>query len=129
VDGGSEIAVACVSGAAIMFRTFFLRALRHIDERYGTYGSIAELCMQVRRANRKLVVLRDVTAVHEQLPSPMSKSTLEGDRTAGTAVFLGKHHGLLAGIGYRLKAAIIGLFTFRFKMLSGALTGTKIDGA
>jgi len=74
-------------------------------------------------------VLRDVTAVHEQLVSPVSKSTLEGDRASGTAVFIGKHGGLVAGILYRLKAALIGLFTFRFKVLAGVLGGTKIDGA
>jgi GT2 family glycosyltransferase len=127
-EGGAETAVPCVSGAALMFRSFFLRALRQIDERYGTYGSMIELCMQVRRANRKLVILRDVTAVHEQLLSPVNKSTLEGDRTHGTAVFLGKHYGLMSGLLYRLKSGLAGLFTVRFKVLAGALGGVKIDG-
>src|SRR6266851_1435085 len=36
-------------GAAIKGRSFFLRAMRQIDERYGTYGSDAELCFQVHR--------------------------------------------------------------------------------
>ena len=85
--------------------------------------------MQVRRANRKIVVLRSVTAIHEQLPSPVNKSTLEGDKAAGIAVFLGKHHGFVSGILYRAKAALIGLLTFRFKVLAGVLTGAKIDGA
>ena len=49
--------VECVSGAAIMFRAFFLRALRHIDERYGTYGSSIEICAQMRRAAKKIVIL------------------------------------------------------------------------
>jgi GT2 family glycosyltransferase len=112
-----------------MFRAFFLRALRQIDERYGTYGGDVELCMQVRRANRKIIVLRDVTAVHEQLGSPVSRSTLEGDRAAGTAVFIGKHFGLVTGILYRLKSGLTGLFTFRLKVVTGALGGTKIDGS
>jgi GT2 family glycosyltransferase len=128
-EGGAEIPAPCVSGAAIMFRTFFLRALRQIDERYGNYGSIAELCMQVRRANRKIVVLSEATAVHERLASPVNKATLEGDRAVGTAVFIGKHHGLIAGLLYRLKAALVALFTLRFKVLAGVLTGAKIDGA
>jgi GT2 family glycosyltransferase len=127
-EGGDEISVPCVSGAAIMFRTSFLRALHQIDERYGTYGSAIELCMQVRRANRKLIVLRAATAIHEQQVSPVSKSTLEGDRAHGIAAFLGKHHGLMAGMLYRVKSAIGGLFTFRFKVLAGALAGAKIDG-
>ncbi len=128
-EGGVEIVVPCVSGAALMFRTSFLRALRQIDERYGTYGGIIDLCMQVKRANRKLVILREATAIHEQLVSPVSKSTLDGDRTHGIAVFLGKHYGFMTGILYRAKSALAGLFTFRFKVLAGAVSGAKIDGA
>jgi N-acetylglucosaminyl-diphospho-decaprenol L-rhamnosyltransferase len=127
--GGSEIAALCVSGAAIMFRSFFLRALRQIDERYGNYGSEIELCMQVRRANRRIVILRAVTAIHEGLKSPMSKTALAGDRVAGIAVFLGKHYGLVSGLLYRVKSALSGLFTFNFKVLMGAIAGAKIDGS
>src|SRR5205823_8880582 len=108
-EGGAEIAAECVSGAAIMFRMFFLRALRHIDERYGNYGNTIELCAQVRRASRKLVILREVTAIHEALESPMSAGALEGDRAVGTAAFLGKHHGFMAGVFYRIKSALAGL--------------------
>jgi hypothetical protein len=112
-----------------MFRMFFLRALRQIDERYGNYGNIVELCAQVRRASRKLVILRDVTAIHEALESPMSKGALEGDRTTGTAEFLGKHYGFVAGILYRIKAVLGGLVTFRFNAIAGALSNVKIDGS
>ena len=128
-EGGDEIAAECVSGAAIMFRTSFVRALRQIDEHYGNYGSIIELCAQVRRASRKLVILRNVTAVHEALESPVKKSLLDGDRAVGTAVFLARHHGFRTGMLYRLKSALVGLVTFRFKVVAGALSGAKIDGA
>ena len=127
-SGGDEITVECVSGAAIMFRAFFLRALRQIDERYGTYGSSIELCAQMRRAAKKVVILRGVTAIHEGLESPVAKGPLEGDRIAGTAAFLGKHHGFMAGLVYRLKAALGALFTLRFAALFGALSGQKLDG-
>ena len=120
--------VECVSGAAIMFRAFFLRALRQIDERYGTYGNAVEICAQMRRAAKKVAILRTVTAIHEGLPSPMPASVLEGDRAAGTASFLGKHHGLVSGVIYRLKTALGALFTFRFSVLAGVLSGQKIDG-
>lgn len=128
-EGGPEIAVDCVSGAAIMFRMFFLRALRQIDERYGNYGNIIELCAQVRRASRKLLILRDVTALHEGLESPKSDGALEADRTTGTAEFLGKHYGFMAGLVYRIKAALGGLATFRFSAVGGALSNVKIDGS
>jgi GT2 family glycosyltransferase len=118
----------CVSGAAIMFRTSFLRALRQIDERYGNYGNTIELCYQVKRANRRIAILHDITAEHEGGESPMSRAALEGDRAAGTALFLSRHHGFMAGLLYRIKTALGALFTFRFKTVSGALSGAHIDG-
>jgi GT2 family glycosyltransferase len=118
----------CVRGAAIMFRTYFLRALRQIDERYGNYGSIIELCAQIKKANRKLVILREVTGEHQASRSPMQASALEGDRALGTAVYLGKHFGFMTGMLYRLKTGLAALLTFRFKVVSGVFSGVKIDG-
>ena len=53
--------------------SFFLRALRHVDERYGTYGSGIELCAQMRRAGKKVVILHSVTAIHESAASPVPR--------------------------------------------------------
>ena len=127
-DNGEEISVQCVSGAALMFRSFFLRALRHIDERYGTYGSSIELCAQIRRSAKKVVILHSVTAIHENAPSPVPQGALAGDRAAGTAAFLGKHHGFMSAFIYRLKTALGALVTFRFSVLGSAVSGQKIDG-
>jgi N-acetylglucosaminyl-diphospho-decaprenol L-rhamnosyltransferase len=127
-EGGEEITAQCVSGAAIMFRAFFLRALRQIDERYGTWGSHIELSAQMRRAAKKIVILRSVTAIHENEPSPMPANTLAGDRAAGTAAFLGKHHGFVSSLLYRVKTALGAIFTFRFAVAAGAIGGQKIDG-
>jgi GT2 family glycosyltransferase len=125
---GEETSVECVSGAAIMFRSFYLRGLRQIDERYGNYGSAIELCQQVRRSARKLVILHSVTAIHENSASPMPKSALAGDRASGTAAFLGKHHGFASGLIFRIKTALAALLTLRFSVLAGAISGQKIDG-
>jgi GT2 family glycosyltransferase len=125
---GEEIAVECVSGAALMFRSFFLRALRHVDERYGTYGSAIELCAQIRRAAKKTVILHSVTAIHESSVSPAPPDLLAGDRVAGTAAFLGKHHGFVSALIYRVKTALAALVTFRFAVLGSAVSGQKIDG-
>jgi hypothetical protein len=125
---GEEITVDCTSGAAIMFRSFFLRALRQVDERYGTYGSSIEICAQMRRAAKKVVILHSVTAIHENVASTVPRGALEGDRAAGTAAFLGKHHGFVSGLIYRLKTALGALVTFRFAVLTGAISGQKIDG-
>ncbi len=123
-----ELTVEATSCAAIMFRSFFLRALRHVDEHYGTYGPAIEIPMQVRRANKKVVILHSVTAIHEKSPSPVPAAELAGDRAAGTAVYLGKHHGFTSGIVYRLQTAIIALFTLRFSVLMGVISGQKTDG-
>lgn len=126
--GGDEIVANCVSGAAIMLRTYFLKALRDVDERYGNYGSCAELSAQVRRANRKLVILSNVTAVHEWAESPAKRSALEADRAHGTGAFLSKHHGFMAGFIYRLRTGLVSLLTLRFATMNGAFSGVKIDG-
>ena len=123
-----EITVECSSGAAIMFRSFFLRALRQVDERYGTYGSGIELCAQMRRAAKKVVILHSVTAIHESAASAMAAGALAGDRAAGTAAFLGKHHGFASALTYRLKTALGALVTLRFSVVAGAISGQKIDG-
>jgi hypothetical protein len=125
---GDEVTVECASGAALMFRSFFLRALRQVDERYGNYGGAIEICAQMRKAAKKVVILHSVTAIHETSASPMEQSALAGDRAAGTAVFLGKHHGFANGLIYRAKTALAALFTLRFSVLAAALSGQKIDG-
>ena len=127
-ESAGEITVECVSGAAIMFRSFFLRALRNVDERYGTYGSSIEICAQMRRATKKVVILHSVTAIHESMASAAPPGALQGARAAGTAVFLGKHHGFASALTYRLKTGLGALLTFRFSVLSGAISGQKIDG-
>jgi hypothetical protein len=128
-NGADEIVTECVSGAAVMFRSFFIRALRQIDERYGDYGPSIDLCAQIRRAGKKVVILRNVHAVHEALRSPVPEAMLQSDRVVGTAVFLAKHHGFASSLLYRAKTALGALFTFRFSALSGAIGGAKIDGA
>ena len=127
-SGGEQIVAACVSGAALMLRSAFFKALRGVDERYGTYGSDAELSVQVKRANRKLIVLRDITAIHAWADSPVKRSALEGDRAHGVAAYIGKHSGFMAGMVQRLKAGLLGLLTFRFSVVGGAFSGIKIDG-
>jgi len=111
---GEEVTADCVSGAAIMVRTQFLRSMGHIDERYGNYGSAIEICAQIRSSNRKLVILGGVKASHGSAPSPMPSGPLKRDRAAGTAAFIGKHHGFAAGLLCRLKTSPL---------------ASKIDGA
>lgn len=124
-----EATVECTSGAAIMFRSFAFRSLRQIDERYGAYGSSIEICVQMRRASKKVVILHSVTAIHEKMASVVPAAVLAGDRAAGTAVFLGKHYGSMSGTFYRLKTGLAAFFGLRFSVAAGAISGQKIDGS
>ena len=105
---GDEVVAQCVTDAAIMVRAPFLRSMGHIDERYGNYGGAIEICAKIQSSGRKLVVLGSVTAEHSQTPSPMPAGKLKGDRAAGTAAFLGKHHGFGAGLVSNLKSFSFG---------------------
>ena len=56
-DPGPEpMPVEYPRGAALMMRRFFFTAIRQIDERYGQFGSDADLCFQIRRAGKKILL-------------------------------------------------------------------------
>jgi GT2 family glycosyltransferase len=125
---GKPGAAPAVSGAAIMVRRFLLDAMRRIDERYGNYGSDVELCMQVRRANKKVMIVEGAMAVHR--PGAMDKSALfAADRQLAEAAFLGKYYGFPAKLKYLLGAIFSALFTFKLGRLRYLVSGQKIDGA
>ena len=128
LNGHADEDVPAVSGAALMVRAFFLRAMRHIDERYGNYGSDADLCAQaVRRAGKKIRVVQSARAVHT--PEPTDSSAFTADREIGTIVFLGKYYGFWAGIRYRLACTAKAIFGFRLGVAKLLLANQKIDGA
>jgi GT2 family glycosyltransferase len=116
-----------VSGAAIMVRRFLLNALRNIDERYGNYGSDIELSMQVRRANKRIVIVDGATAVHHPEP-PNERAEFQADRQLGTAAFLGKYHGFFANLKYRIGTILSALFTLKLARLRYLIAGQRIDG-
>lgn len=136
--GGSERAVEYARGAAIIFRSFSLRAMRQIDERYGTFGSDAELCFQVQRAGKRVLLVPHTRVVHHGRPDldARSRAMRDADCTLGTALYLRKRYGLVRGLLFRISAALAafgGLFSFRdfryHMALFGALwSGQKLDG-
>jgi GT2 family glycosyltransferase len=119
--------VECATGAAIMLRHQFIRAMRHIDERYGNYGSDIDLCAQVvRRAAKKVRIACNVKALHDVLGK--EDSLLEADRVIGTAVFLGKYYGFAAGLKFRIANTLKSVFLFRLGMAKYLLSNQKLDG-
>ena len=116
--------VPCATISAILFRSFFLRALRHIDERYGDYGSAIELCQQVKRANKTILIHPTAAAVlHENL-TPLT-AVQEADREIGTARFLRKHENFAAGTSYQVRRALAALFSFKIAKVTALVTQKK----
>jgi GT2 family glycosyltransferase len=119
------VAVDYTRGAALMIRRFFLSAMREIDERYGQYGSDADLCFQIRRAGKKILILPNVRTVHHG----GSDSTLKtADAQLGISRWLGKYYGVAAGIKARIAATLGALARFKLGVFRYVLSGQKIDG-
>jgi glycosyltransferase involved in cell wall biosynthesis len=116
---------------AFLVRKYFFKGINYLDERYGEFWSDAELCYQIRRASRKILVLPQVTALFTpQSPySESSKNILDADRVHGLAVYFGKHNGFMAGLLFHLKSILKALFTLRLPLFIALVSGTKIDGS
>ncbi len=115
-----------VRGERLLLRRFFVNAMRKIDERYGQYGSDAELCFKIHRGGQKIRVLSEVTAIHHQAGP---KDTLvEADIKLGRAAFIGKQYGFFPGLQATLSQISTALFTFLLGEFFKLLSGQKIDG-
>jgi GT2 family glycosyltransferase len=113
-------------GAALMMRVYVIRAVRQIDERYGQFGSDADLAVQILRASKKILLDSAARVRHH---GSAGYSALErADFLLGRAVFLGKYRGFGAGLRARLAAVLSPLLSFRWRELRYTLAGQKIDG-
>ena len=133
-----EQSVEYARGAAIMVRSLSLKAMGKIDERYGTYGSDAEICYQVRRAGKRLLLAPATRVIHHgraELDAP-GRAARDADRLIGMAVYLRKRYGIARGVLFRvstLLGALGGLLTLRdfsyhLSLFGALLSGQKIDG-
>jgi N-acetylglucosaminyl-diphospho-decaprenol L-rhamnosyltransferase len=133
--GAGETAPVEFAGfAALMVRSYFLKGLRYIDERYAHSWADADIAMQIRRAGRKTLLATGVRAIwHEEddLRRRMPVQPLDllaADWALGAATYAGKHFGLFAGLKVRLAAVFAALFSFRLRRFSFLVSGQKIDG-
>lgn len=125
-----EQTVEYALGAALMLRSFFLRAMRQIDERYGLYGSDAELCAQVRRAGKKILLIPSARVTHHAEPaSSPSPALRSADFRLGLSAYLGKHFGFVAGLTARASAIFSSLGHMKLAQLKHILAGQRIDGS
>ena len=114
-------------GAALMVRVHVIKAIRQIDERYGQFGSDADLAEQVRRASKKILLVPDARVRHHGQDGYTTEE--QADFLLGRAVFLGKYHGFAAGLKARDRGPFwVRLAGLRLGELKYTLPGQKIDG-
>jgi GT2 family glycosyltransferase len=140
-------AVQYPKGAALMARSNFLRGMRYIDERYGNRWWDLELCCQIRRVSKKVLLLPNVRTIAHSGPSFVesldtgAQALLSADYALGAAAFAGKHYGWLAGLKLRITATLhafgaalvalarLGEVHYHFSRFSHLVNGQKIDGS
>jgi N-acetylglucosaminyl-diphospho-decaprenol L-rhamnosyltransferase len=124
--GSEPAAVEFPRGAALMLRVFFIKAIRQIDERYGQFGSDADLAAEIRRASRKILLVPAARVRHQ---GRSGYSAMErADFLSSRAVFFGKYQGLGAGLQARIAAVLGPLASLRLGELKYTIAGQKIDG-
>ncbi|MGA1994811.1 MAG: glycosyltransferase [Bryobacteraceae bacterium] len=124
--GADPFPVEYPRGAALMVRVFVIKAIRQIDERYGQFGSDADLAAQIHGAGKKILLVPSATVRHYSQGRYAAEE--RADFLLGRAVFLGKYRGFGAGFQARLAAVFGPLFGFRLSEFSYTIGGKKIDG-
>ena len=140
--GPDAVEVDYIKPPAMMVRSYFLKGLRYIDERYGHAWWDLEICTQIGRAGKKILLLGSARVVQQppgldQEPPSGVRGLLAADRAIGAAVWCGKHYGWLQGIRFRLVAMLRALASlvslraagYRFAAFSNLLSGQKFDGS
>jgi GT2 family glycosyltransferase len=126
--GEGEVAVDYPKNSPIMVRRELLRAMNYLDNRFGHAWSDLEMCWRIRSGGKTIVVLSDVRV---DTP-PAGRVPVEPiewvDSAHGIATWIGLHHGTVAGLQFRLGAALTAVGRGKLGAAGGILTGQKIDG-
>jgi len=125
-SSAEPFAVEYPRGAALMMRVHVIKAIRQIDERYGQFGSDADLAEQVRRASKKILLVPGARVRHYGRDGYTTEE--QADFLLGRAVFLGKYQGFAAGLKARIGSILGPLAGFRLGELKYTIPGQKIDG-
>lgn len=117
--------------SALMARKFFVRGINYIDERYGDFGGDLELAYQIRRSQKKTLLIPAAAVTRHPGPPypPAAQTILAADRANGVATFLGKHAGFLAGLLFQAGAVLGSLVRLQLGLMAAIAGGSKIDGS
>jgi N-acetylglucosaminyl-diphospho-decaprenol L-rhamnosyltransferase len=127
VPGSDPMPVDYPRGAALMMRRSLFTAIRQIDERYGQFGSDADLCYQIRRAGKKILLVPQARAHHQ---GRAEESTLrKADRQQGTVAWIGKYQGFGSGLWAQIRTAFGALGSLQLGLLKYLLASQKVDGS
>jgi hypothetical protein len=125
--------------AAVMVRRQFVKGMNYLDERYGEFGSDAELFYQIQHANRKVLLLPGLKAAYRPPSLNLSEDAqaqLSADEALAASAYAGKHGGIFAKAGVWLGALLhvfVKLITFQrpgyqMSRLMAIASFQKIDG-
>jgi len=125
-QSSEPVSVKYPRGAALMVRVYSIKAIRQIDERYGQFGSDADLAAQILRASKKILLVPAARVVHvdEREYTPHERA----DFRLAQSVFAGKYNGFAAGVQARLASVFGPLVGLRLGELRYTISGQKIDG-
>jgi len=130
VAGSEPVEVMYPRGAALMLRGFVIKSIRQIDERYGQFGSDADLAAHIRTGARKILLVPDARVKHAGGASLETWDSLRrADFLLARARFVSKYQGYAAGLMTQLAAIFGSLLSFRWGELRYLLSGQKIDGS
>ena len=144
--GGSPIDVEHAPIAALMVRTYFIKGINYLDQRFPHSWADTDLCFQIWRASKKIRLLPEARAVWYRDKNAVrslesgARALLSSDYALGAAAFTAKYSGLLAGTRARLGllwnalGRALGAFLRdrdvgnNFSRLSDLLSGRRLDG-
>lgn len=125
-----------------MIRSYFLKGLRYIDERYGTAWWDLEIAAQIVKASKKVLLVADARVTAHagtnvsRWPAAV-RGLLAADRALGAALWCSKHYGWFQGATFRFRATlralggVLGLRDAgcRWATLRYLVSGQKFDGS
>lgn len=125
----------CPDPRAVLVRRLFIKGMNYFDEKYGQFGSNLELFVQVRRAGKKILQLKEARAICASgndawKPSnSAAEADFDADYASGIIAYTSKHYGWAAGLKLRILSILAALIRCRFGVLTRLVTGQKIDGS